>query len=107
MTDVAPRIHGELVAGANVIAKRQLSHLHLFSRMRLILFILCCWLAAANLAFAQQDKKNDDLKPADPDTGESTVEETTLGLLPNPFEKQGSNSPLPISGRCWEIPMAA
>ena len=29
------------------------------------------------------------LKPADPDTGESTVEETTLGLLPNPFEKQG------------------
>ena len=34
-------------------------------------------------------KKTDDLKPADPDTGESTVEEGTLGLLPNPFEKQG------------------
>jgi hypothetical protein len=33
--------------------------------------------------------KTDDLKPADPDTGESTVEEATLGLLPNPFEKQG------------------
>src|SRR5260370_3958394 len=28
-------------------------------------------------------------KPADPDTGESTVEESTLGLLPNPFEKYG------------------
>src|SRR6476646_337868 len=40
-------------------------------------------------AFAQQDKKTDDLKPADPDTGESTVEERALGLLPNPFEKQG------------------
>ena len=41
------------------------------------------------IASAQEDKKTDDLKPADPDTGESTVEETTLGLLPNPFEKQG------------------
>ena len=40
-------------------------------------------------AFAQQDKKTDDLKPADPDTGESTVEERTLGLLPNPLEKHG------------------
>jgi porin len=40
-------------------------------------------------AFAQEDKKTDDLKPADPDTGESTVEEATLGLLPNPFEKRG------------------
>jgi porin len=38
---------------------------------------------------AQEDKKTDDLKPADPDTGESTVQEATLGLLPNPFEKQG------------------
>ena len=33
-------------------------------------------------AWAQEDKKTDDLKPADPDTGESTIEETTLGLLP-------------------------
>src|SRR5205814_9512546 len=40
-------------------------------------------------AFAQEDKKTDDLKPADPDTGESTVEETTLGLLPNPFQREG------------------
>ena len=40
-------------------------------------------------ACAGEDKKTDDLKPADPDTGESTVEESTLGLLPNPFEKKG------------------
>ncbi|WP_426527916.1 carbohydrate porin [Bradyrhizobium sp. McL0615] len=40
-------------------------------------------------AWAQEDKKTDDLKPADPDTGESTVEETTLGLLPRPFERWG------------------
>jgi porin len=40
-------------------------------------------------AFAQEDKKTDDLKPADPDTGESTVEETTLGLLPQPLVRRG------------------
>jgi porin len=45
--------------------------------------------SAAGSASAQQDKKTDDEKPADPDTGESTVEESTLGLLPNPFEKYG------------------
>ena len=39
--------------------------------------------------YGQEDKKTDDLKPNDPDTGESTVEETTLGLLPNPFERSG------------------
>ncbi len=38
---------------------------------------------------AQEDKKTDDLKPNDSDTGESTVQETTLGLLPNPFERGG------------------
>ena len=38
---------------------------------------------------AREDKKTDDLKPNDPDTGESTVEETTLGVLPNPFEQSG------------------
>jgi porin len=54
------------------------------------------WLLAAlllvgypTMALAQEDKKTDDLKPADPDTGESTVEESTLGVLQNPFEKQG------------------
>jgi porin len=46
-------------------------------------------LFSCGLVNAQEDKKTDDLKPADPDTGESTVEERTLGLLPNPFEKQG------------------
>ena len=46
-------------------------------------------LASCVPGLAQEDKKTDDLKPADPDTGESTVEERTLGLLPNPFEKQG------------------
>jgi porin len=45
--------------------------------------------AACEFARAQEDKKTDDLKPADPDTGESTIQEATLGLLPNPFEKQG------------------
>jgi len=51
--------------------------------------LACAGLIAASLAFAQEDKKTDDLKPADPDTGESTVEETTLGVLPNPYEKYG------------------
>lgn len=41
------------------------------------------------VAYGQEEKKTDDLKPADPDTGESTVEETTLGVLPNPFERYG------------------
>jgi porin len=45
--------------------------------------------ASAGWASAQQDKKTDDEKPADPDTGESTVQESTLGLLPNPFQKYG------------------
>jgi porin len=45
--------------------------------------------AATSGVFAQQDKKTDDEKPADPDTGESTVEESTLGLLPNSLQKYG------------------
>src|SRR4051812_7819668 len=40
-------------------------------------------------AAAQEDKKTDDDKPADPDTGESTVAEKTLGIVPNPFAKYG------------------
>ena len=51
------------------------------------LFFVAVFLAAAFGARAQEDKKTDDLKPADPDTGESTVEESTLGLLPNPLAK--------------------
>ena len=57
--------------------------------MRLSVFVCLIMLASVGAVSAQEDKKTDDLKPADPDTGESTVEETTLGLLPNPFEKQG------------------
>jgi porin len=45
--------------------------------------------ASATGAWAQEDKKTDDQKPADPDTGESTVEESTLGLLPQPLQKYG------------------
>lgn len=56
--------------------------------MRSWLYVLLM-LSSCGLALAQEDKKTDDLKPADPDTGESTVEERTLGLLPNPFEKRG------------------
>src|SRR4026209_2052655 len=55
----------------------------------LALGILFAGLVGGTHAFAQEDKKTDDLKPADPDTGESTVEETTLGLLPQPFENRG------------------
>lgn len=40
-------------------------------------------------AFAQGQKKTDEDKPADPDTGESTVEESTLGVLPQPFQRYG------------------
>jgi porin len=57
--------------------------------MRPWLLTLMVTAALSGNAFAQEDKKTNDLKPADPDTGESTVEEETLGLLPNPFEKQG------------------
>ena len=45
-------------------------------------FQICMFLVlTATPIWAQEDKKTDDLKPNDPDTGESTVEETTLGLL--------------------------
>ena len=57
--------------------------------MRLWLPILLISLLSAGSAATQEDKKTDDLKPADPDTGESTVEETTLGMLPNPLERWG------------------
>lgn len=57
--------------------------------MRRLVLVGMFLVGSAFCAIAQEDKKTDDLKPADPDTGESTVEEATLGLLPNPFEKQG------------------
>jgi porin len=56
---------------------------------RLVHTILLAALLAATQALAQEDKKTDEDKPADPDTGESTIEEKTLGILPNPFQKYG------------------
>lgn len=50
--------------------------------------VAVCFAAYATLAFAQE-KKTDDDKPNDPDTGESTVEEKTLGILPQPFQRYG------------------
>jgi len=52
----------------------------------LALVVVAAW---CGTAAAQEDKKTDTDKPADPDTGESTVEEKTLGLLPNPLQKYG------------------
>src|SRR6188768_1805425 len=57
--------------------------------MRFRLFSICAMMAFSQVVIAQQEKKTDDDKPADPDTGESTIEEKTLGLLPNPFQKYG------------------
>ena len=54
-------------------------------------------------AWAQEDKKTDDLKPADPDTGESTVEETTLGLCLSVSNAGESSSRQPISAKRWAI----
>ena len=52
----------------------------------LALVVVAAW---CGTAVAQEDKKTDDDKPADPDTGESTVQEKTVGLLPNPLQKYG------------------
>src|SRR3982074_2739573 len=52
-------------------------------------FALLFWMPFWGPAISQEDKKTDDDKPADPDTGESTIEEKTLGLLPNPLQKYG------------------
>ena len=57
--------------------------------MRRFLQVFVFLILSATPSHAQEDKKTDDLKPNDPDTGESTVQETTLGLLPNPFERGG------------------
>lgn len=54
-----------------------------------ILIALALLLSSPVVTSAQEDRKVDNDRPADPDTGESTVGETTLGVLPNPFEKQG------------------
>src|SRR3954468_23178862 len=70
-----------LVAGASSFAA--------ISPLAALLLVLALLGCSFDAAFAQEDKKTDDDKPADPDTGESTIEEKTLGLLPNPFQKYG------------------
>ena len=40
-------------------------------------------------ASSSNEEKEEQRKPADPDTGKSTLSDETLGLLPNPFERQG------------------
>src|SRR5947209_7969093 len=52
------------------------------------------WIATALVALtlaagAYAKDPDEDQKPADPDTAESTLSEKTLKLLPQPFEKQG------------------
>src|ERR1043166_4648345 len=46
----------------------------------------CALLGLCSIAVAQETNED---QPADPDTGESTVAERTLGLLPNPYERLG------------------
>src|SRR3954469_18765972 len=47
----------------------------------------CVLLCASSLSAVAQESNED--QPSDPDTGESTVAERTLGLLPNPYERLG------------------
>ncbi|MET0219496.1 MAG: carbohydrate porin [Tardiphaga sp.] len=50
-------------------------------------FVVALLLAVAPSQAMAQESNED--QPPDPDTGESTITERTLGLLPNPIEKQG------------------
>jgi porin len=52
--------------------------------MRSSLFALCAMKAFSQAVIAH--KKTDEDKPADPETGESTIQEKTLGVLPNPLK---------------------
>src|SRR3979490_461364 len=47
----------------------------------------CAFVCAFSFSAVSQESNED--QPADPDTGESTVAERTLGLLPNPYERLG------------------
>src|SRR3954453_1077158 len=47
----------------------------------------CAFLGLSSVAALCQESNED--QPSDPDTGESTVAERTLGLLPNPYERLG------------------
>src|SRR3954470_21141178 len=46
-------------------------------------------IAACLLALPASAQETNEDQPSDPDTGESTVAERTLGLLPNPYERLG------------------
>ncbi len=73
------------------------------------------WLLALTLiahfaggAFAQEDKKTDDLKPSDPDTGESTVQEIDPRPSAKSFrEKRHQVCRDVLSARYSAIPRAA
>src|SRR3954469_8919510 len=60
----------------------------LMSRWRPSAWIAACALMGLSAISAVCQETNED-QPADPDTGESTVAERTLGLLPNPYERLG------------------
>lgn len=47
----------------------------------------CAFVCASSFSAVSQESNED--QPSDPDTGESTVAERTLGLLPNPYERLG------------------
>src|SRR6195952_5670478 len=49
--------------------------------------VACAFLSMSPIAAICQESNED--QPPDPDTGESTVAERTLGLLPNPYERLG------------------
>src|ERR1044072_4809969 len=58
------------------------------NRSRPHAWIAACALLGLSALPALAQETNED-QPADPDTGESTVAERTLGLLPNPYERLG------------------
>jgi porin len=49
--------------------------------------LACAFVGLSSIAAISQESNED--QPPDPDTGESTVAERTLGLLPNPYERLG------------------
>src|SRR3954465_6161574 len=58
------------------------------TRWRPYAWIAACALPGLSAILARAQETNED-QPADPDTGESTVAERTLGLLPNPYQRLG------------------
>ncbi len=54
----------------------------------LAVWTLACAFAGLVAAAALAQESNED-QPPDPDTGESTIAERTLGLLPNPYQRLG------------------